>query len=161
MQGCIAKAPSSQASKTKDGSIQGQEKIAGSRSQSQDFQTTAEVGFFWEPCFFNWNLMRSLRGNVEEANKGARFAPHFHSDGRIPILQHGVKRYLPCPDKPPVLSPASELMVRSLYLSRHMKDGGGWTLPPRTVYTFRCSATSCISSIVAINVESSKCLVKY
>ena len=63
---------------------------------------------FWEPCFFNWNLVRNLQRNVKETSKGAPFAPRFHSDGRISIVQHGVTMYLPCPDEPSVPSPASE-----------------------------------------------------
>ena len=59
---------------------------------------------FWEPCFFNWNLVRGRPGKTE-INKAPAFAPRFHSDGRISILQHGVAKYLPCPDEAPLLEP--------------------------------------------------------
>ncbi len=56
---------------------------------------------FWSPCFFNWNLMKSKQ-DYREANNAAPYAPRFRSDGRLSILQHGVVRYLPCPDEPPL-----------------------------------------------------------
>ena len=62
---------------------------------------------FWSPCFFKWNVVQNSpegRGTC----KGAAFAPRFHSDGRVSILQHGVVRYLPCPDEPPLQEPGSE-----------------------------------------------------
>ena len=54
---------------------------------------------FWAPCLYNWNALRSDRAS-RLANNNAVYAPRFHTDGRISILQQGVEKYLPCPQEP-------------------------------------------------------------
>jgi len=54
---------------------------------------------FWLPCFFNWSLMRAA--GAKRTDSGAPYAPRFHQDGRISIMQKGVVKYLPCPEEPP------------------------------------------------------------
>jgi len=56
---------------------------------------------FWEPCLKNWAHMRKHM-DLKGATPPAEFAPRFHSDGRISILQHGRQLSLPCPDEPPL-----------------------------------------------------------
>ena len=54
---------------------------------------------FWAPCLCNWSAVRSDVA-TRKANNAANFAPRFHADGRISILQHGMERFLPCPQEP-------------------------------------------------------------
>lgn len=80
---------------------------------------------FWLPCLFNFNVMRGSQEH-KEANNVAPYAPRFHADGRISIMQHGVIRYLPCPDEPssPTSCDETELSeIKDITLSPNRKDG--------------------------------------
>ena len=57
---------------------------------------------FWAPCFNNWSKVRhSGDAQTMDRNNAASYAPRFHADGHISILQHGSAIYLPCPQEPP------------------------------------------------------------
>ena len=54
---------------------------------------------FWAPCLSNWSAVRSKVAKRAEISTPA-FAPRFHADGRVSILQGGLVKYLPCPIEP-------------------------------------------------------------
>ncbi len=58
---------------------------------------------FWAPCLSNWRAM-DQEGDIDEqtraANSGAAYAPRFHPDGRVSIIQGGAEKFLPCPLEP-------------------------------------------------------------
>jgi len=54
---------------------------------------------FWTPCLFNFSCIRNNK-TIRASSSLAPFAPRLHPDGRISVLQHGLAKFLPCPDEP-------------------------------------------------------------
>ena len=78
---------------------------------------------FWAPCLCNWIAMRT---NVDRraANNEAAYAPRFHSDGRISILQDKVEKFLPCPQEPGKEASLKQLDEFALALELRCRIGG-------------------------------------
>jgi len=77
---------------------------------------------FWEPCLFNWKDMRQ-HSKWQAKNNAAVYAPRFHKDGRISILQHDAFMFLPCPDEPGAGADQKQLEEFGLALALRCRIG--------------------------------------
>ena len=76
-----------------------------SRPETKISRSQRRWAEYWSPCFYNWTAVRREGHGIDQqmrlANNAAVYAPRFHADGRISILQGGEQKFLPCPQEPP------------------------------------------------------------
>ena len=73
---------------------------------------------FWAPCLCNWTAARK-DPEIREANDAAAYAPRFHPNGHIAILQNDVEQFLPCPLEP--AKGASQDQQEEFRLALHLR----------------------------------------